>query len=450
MKIDSNSIFYFYRYVQPIWYLNLQSKSSIPYWIDYGKLPADEQAIIDVDQAYVSEDARLRDAAYQAWQKGILCTDRTKGLPLPFGSLPIKDEYRFISRYFNPVWSFYVLMIRLLSFRNPFIELHSFFNTRNVKRVNIFKQIKERNYYGSFASTLVKEAPKVSIVLPTLNRYSYLRDILNDLEKQTYKNFEVIIIDQSFPFQKEFYKDFGFTLKVIHQQNPGLWTARNRGVRESSGSFIAFTEDDVRVNPDWLTQHLRCMEYFSCDISAGIFFLQNTNLPKHKSFFRWAEQFASGNALVKREVFEKVGLFDLQFERMRMGDGEFGLRCYLNGVESVSNPVAYCLDVKAAEGGLRQMGSWDGFRPTNWFAPRPIPSVLYLTRRYFGNRLAILDLCIKVPASIIPHRYKNRPILLLLASMVAFLLFPLVLSQVIRSWKLSTKMIGIGAKVELL
>jgi len=96
------------------------------------------------------------------------------------------------------------------------------------------------------------------------------------------------------------------------------------------------------------------------------------------------------------------------------------------------------------------MGSWDGFRPTNWFAPRPIPSVLYLTRKYFGNKLAILDLLIKVPSSIIPIQYKRSPTVLLLVSILSIFVSPLMILQGARSWKQASKMIYEGAKIEVL
>ena len=63
-----------------------------------------------------------------------------------------------------------------------------------------------------------------------------------------------------------------------------------------------------------------------------------------------------------------------------MGDGEFGTRCYINGLFAVLNPLSPCTDVKASSGGLRQMGSWDSWRPLKFFSARPIPSVLYYSR----------------------------------------------------------------------
>ena len=102
----------------------------------------------------------------------------------------------------------------------------------------------------------------------------------------------------------------------------------------SKGEFLALTEDDVRIPNDWLKNHLKAIDYFNIDISAGIFFRndgKNDIECKYDSTFKLSHIFPTGNALLKKEVFEKVGLFDRQFEKQRMGDGEFGLRALLNG-----------------------------------------------------------------------------------------------------------------------
>src|SRR5690606_32721423 len=123
----------------------------------------------------------------------------------------------------------------------------------------------------------------------------------------------------------------------------------------------------------WPSSHLECLDFFYADISARAFYPLGGSIPQERSFFCIASQFATGNAMLYKDVFKKIGLFDRQFEKQRMGDGEFGLRAYLNGLKSISNPFASCIDVKAGTGGLRQMGSWDAFRPKKLFAPRPIP-----------------------------------------------------------------------------
>jgi hypothetical protein len=132
---------------------------------------------------------------------------------------------------------------------------------------------------------------------------------------------------------------------------------------------------------------------------------------------------------IYKKVFKKVGLFDRQFEKQRLGDGEFGLRVYLEGIKSISNPKASCIDVKASSGGLREMGSWDAFRPSNFFAPRPIPSVLYFFRRYFGNKPSRLTLLRTVPLSIFPYQFKKNKPLLLLGTCISLIIFPLVIQK---------------------
>jgi hypothetical protein len=133
-----------------------------------------------------------------------------------------------------------------------------------------------------------------------------------------------------------------------------------------------------------------------------------------------------------------------------MGDGEFGLRVYLEGIKSISNPYASCIDVKAGTGGLREMGSWDAFRPSNFLAPRPIPSVLYYYRTYYGNGAARWALLRTIPLSIMPYQFKKNKPMLVLGLFLSILLLPLVVFQVCKSWHLSSKKLKEGALIEYL
>ena len=84
-------------------------------------------------------------------------------------------------------------------------------------------------------------------------------------------------------------------------------------------------------------------------------------VPAQYAYFCISSQVDTGNVLLPKQIFRDIGLFDRQFEKQRMGDGEFGLRAYLAGYKNVSNPFAKRLHLKVSSGGLRQMGSWDGF-----------------------------------------------------------------------------------------
>ncbi len=447
---ETKRIFSFLQYVQPIWYFNLWPQGKIPYWVDYRKLDEADKALIKFDDQYKTKEASLRDAAYQACQKGVVVFDPDK--QLMFNQKPdVQDEYRFIKKYYNSFWLVYVLVVRLITFKNPFQEIAAAVKVWNVKRVNLYESVNDWNHYVRYAADLVKSNPIVSVVIPTLSRYTYLKDVLKDLEKQDYKNVEVIVVDQTEPFQKSFYDGWKLDLNVVCQKEKALWKARNSAIQMAKGEFILLFDDDSRVESNWISEHLKCLDFFKADFSAGVSLsLVGARVPASYSFLRWADQFDTGNVMIRKEVFRRVGLFDRQFEKQRMGDGEFGLRAYLSGCVGISNPYAKRVHLKVESGGLRQMGSWDGFRPTNWFGPRPIPSVLYLARRYFGARAAISSLFIGVPASIFHLKYKRKPVVLLLASFLAVFISPLLLYQVFRSWSMASEMIHAGPKIDQL
>jgi len=322
-----------------------------------------------------------------------------------------------------------------------------------VKRYDLFNKTSWtllKNDYDNFNSPLVTRQPKVSVIIPTLNRYKCLKDILADFERQDYKNFEVIVCDQSESFDEGFYQGWDLEIKLIRQEEKALWLARNTGIKVANGEYIAFSEDDVRVDSDWLSQHLKCIDFFEADVSTGVFFPQGLEIPLYKKYFKWADQFATGNCMIRRQVFEKTGLFDRQFEKQRHGDGEFGLRCYLMNFLSISNPMAFCKDLKATTGGLRETGSWDSFRPTTFFAARPIPSVLYFARKYFGNHLSKLMLLFAVPGSIVPYKYKAQKSLKFLYGTTLIITWPMILVQVILSWSRASEKLRQGSLIDKL
>ena len=438
-------LFKFLKYLHPTHYFQLYRKDGSCVFPDPLLLPEKILNQLKPDPCFKSELARRYDLSWQAIHKGYIGNNETYK---SFEKLPIVDEYRFLRKYFHPVWVFYVLMLRLFSFKNPLVEIFSWRKSMDAKRSNFIKNPLQLDGWEKYQSSLIKENPLISIIIPTLNRYDYLKDVLQDFEKQTYKNFEILIIDQSHPFQSNFCNDFNLNIKHIYQKETALWLARNTAIKKATGNIIALSEDDVRIFPDWIENHLKALDFFKADISAGVFYPEGHTIPEERSFFCVASQFATGNAMLCKTIFEKIGLFDRQFEKQRMGDGEFGLRAYLQGFKSISNPYASCIDVKAGTGGLREMGSWDAFRPKNLLAPRPIPSVLYFFRKYFGRNRSILAILKTVPQSIIPYRYKKNKKMMVLGILISLLLFPFVMVQVIISWRLASIKLSEGDRIE--
>jgi glycosyltransferase involved in cell wall biosynthesis len=94
-----------------------------------------------------------------------------------------------------------------------------------------------------------------SVVVVTKDRPQVLADLLESLERQSVPPDEIVVVDNNSTasyaevFRK--YRD-RLPLKTAVERTPGIAAARNRGVRESSGEIILFTDDDCVVDPDWV------------------------------------------------------------------------------------------------------------------------------------------------------------------------------------------------------
>lgn len=444
-------IFNFLKYLRPTWYFNLRPK------VDYAYFPTEailrkEGHKLNKDTQYKSPEAQQRDLAWRAFQLGFISEKPKEGIDVwEKVKLPIADEYRFIRKNYHKVWSIYVLAFRLLTFKNPFREFSGYLKSKKVKREDFSKDYIQYSDYESFESHLIKENPLVSVVIPTLNRYEYLKDVFKDLENQTYKNFEVIVVDQTDDFRDEFYQGWNLRLKYWYQEEKALWKARNEAIVAAEGEYILLYDDDSLVDSDWIEQHLKTIDFFNADLSSGVSIsVVGGEVPVHYRYFRWSDQLDTGNVLLKKDVFRQIGLFDRQFEKQRMGDGEYGLRAYLAGYKNISNPYAKRVHLKVGQGGLRQMGSWDGWRPKKWNAPRPIPSVLYYSRKYFGKHHTKLWIIHSLLPSIVPYQFKKNKIFKMLAVFILPFLLPLIIWQLQKSWRLSSKKLKQGAMIQSL
>lgn len=438
-------IFKFLKYVKPTYYFTLKNINEEYIYPDVSDIPDHIYNLLKLDSNYTTVHAQKLDLAYQAIEKGFIGNSKKLN---SIEKIDLKDEYVFLKKYFSIFWYVHTFLWRLICFKNPIKEIIAFCYALRVKSWSFDKPINYQEY-DSFKSELLKNSPKVSVIIPTLNRYKLLKDVLSDLQCQDYNNFDVIVIDQSDPYNKSFYDNYNLDIKLVYQKEKALWLARNKAIKISSSEYLLFFDDDSRVGSDWISSHLKCIDFFNSDISSGISISKiGDRVPKNYSYFRYSDQLDTGNVLIKRRVFNKIGLFDRQFEKQRMGDGEFGLRAYRNGFINVSNPLAKRLHLKAIEGGLRFVGLWDSFRTNKFTDPRPVPSVLYFFRKYFGKKMTYNNLVISIPSSITPYKYKGSKLIRFFSYFFLLPLIPILILQIIKSWNLSTKKLNEGSFFE--
>ncbi len=100
---------------------------------------------------------------------------------------------------------------------------------------------------------------KVSIIIPTYNRAHLVKRAIYSVLNQTFKNFELIVVDDgSQDNTKEVLESIDdLRVKIIFQENRGVSAARNKGIYESSGDIIALLDSDDEWLEDKLKVHLR-------------------------------------------------------------------------------------------------------------------------------------------------------------------------------------------------
>ena len=83
---------------------------------------------------------------------------------------------------------------------------------------------------------------KFSVIIPVYNKASTLRRALDSVLTQSYRNFEVIVVDDGSTDQIEEVLSSYRAPRVIHQQNGGVSRARNTGIEAATGDFVCFLD----------------------------------------------------------------------------------------------------------------------------------------------------------------------------------------------------------------
>jgi glycosyltransferase involved in cell wall biosynthesis len=103
--------------------------------------------------------------------------------------------------------------------------------------------------------------PQVSVIIPTYNRGWIIKEAIDSVLAQDYTEFELIVVDDgSTDHTADVLDSYRNVIKVLSQKNKGVSAARNRGIAEASGKFIAFLDSDDL----WLSQKLSAqIEFFT-------------------------------------------------------------------------------------------------------------------------------------------------------------------------------------------
>jgi glycosyltransferase involved in cell wall biosynthesis len=183
---------------------------------------------------------------------------------------------------------------------------------------------------------------KISIIIPVYNDASRIEKLLNSITKLNYDKdqIEVIVADNA---STDKVKEIALKYNAIYffaGNKKGPDYARNEGVRIAQGSYIAFTDSDCIVDPDWLSEAEKILDNGAGAVGGKIKFTFEHDKPsiieyvdsvRHLNQEQYVNEgfSATANFIIKKEIFNKIGLFGEDWKLS--GDYEFGKRMQKEG-----------------------------------------------------------------------------------------------------------------------
>lgn len=180
---------------------------------------------------------------------------------------------------------------------------------------------------------------KISVITVCFNSEKTIRDTLESMNVQKYKDFEYIIIDglstdKTLDIVEE-YKD-KLNLKIVSEKDNGLYDAMNKGIKLASGEIIGILNSDDWYEKDTLLVVNKFFEHhYDCDILSGAMNLQTFDKNKIKTIYKndllkiKKEMPVNHPAtFVRKKVYKELGGFNLNYKVS--ADYDFICRAYIN------------------------------------------------------------------------------------------------------------------------
>lgn len=191
----------------------------------------------------------------------------------------------------------------------------------------------------------MKKQPFFSVVIPAYNAELFLRIALECVQAQTFKDYELIVVDngsvdQTYKIAKSFLEKSGIKYKIVHvNSNIGIGPGRNLGIKNSTGKYVAFLDADDVWYPEKLSKvHEAFMQHPDCDLVCHDedFVFNNKKIGLYR-YGPWKENMYesllfNGNCLsgsatvVKKEKLVAAGLFSIDMRFNGVEDYELWLR----------------------------------------------------------------------------------------------------------------------------
>lgn len=202
---------------------------------------------------------------------------------------------------------------------------------------------------------------KVSVVVPTYNRKKLLEKCLNQLSRQDYPDYEVIVVDDGSTDGTDLMVKQKFPQVVyVRQINKGPAAARNLGIKQATGQIVAFTDDDCFPPLDWLSKLVKGFNEHPDVVGVGGYLEASENVLKKNRIARYEQwqakviykagdkEYVGGfecpaggtcNMAYYKKVLDEVEGFDENFPVPAGEDADLKLRLTSRGYKLLYIPV---------------------------------------------------------------------------------------------------------------
>lgn len=179
----------------------------------------------------------------------------------------------------------------------------------------------------------------ISVIVPVYNVELYLKDCVESLLNQTYKNLEIILVDDGSTDNSgvmcDEYGNKSGVIRVIHQRNGGLSNARNTGLKAAKGHYVCFVDSDDYVNESYLQILYSSVEENHCPIAEcgvlkfndgeDLVLAETSQKPHLYSSKEWLTESGVGdflNCAAWNKIYERALFDDIQFPDGRVYEDE--------------------------------------------------------------------------------------------------------------------------------
>jgi len=166
--------------------------------------------------------------------------------------------------------------------------------------------------------------PQVSVIIPTYNRAPFVEEAIRSVLAQDFKDFELVVVDDgSTDGTRETLKRYADSIAILHQEHRGVSSARNTGIKHSQGAYIAFLDSDDLWLPGKLSTQVSFFEEHPQALicqTEEIWLRKGVRVNPRKVHKKYSGEIfehclslcrvSPSSAMIRRVLFEEVGLFD--------------------------------------------------------------------------------------------------------------------------------------------